>query len=159
MAHPLPLSYNWRTPVLFASVGAIVCLGALARTRVTGWIPVALIVLALWAGFVGLVYLRTRAYLMVDGPTVTVRRYRGLHTVPADRLTAVSEFLTPHGPCYRLTVSDPDGRTARYVAPVALLQGGHSTLFAWILARAPHAELDKGSRRTLERLRIKGLVP
>ena len=34
MAHPLELSYNWRTPALFATVGAFICLGALIRGRV-----------------------------------------------------------------------------------------------------------------------------
>ena len=33
-----------------------------------------------------------------------------------------------------------------------------TTLFAWILAKAPHAELDPGSRRTTERLQTKGLL-
>jgi hypothetical protein len=40
-----------------------------------------------------------------------------------------------------------------------LLLDGHSTLFAWILAEAPHAELDNGSQRTAERLQSKGLLP
>ena len=43
--------------------------------------------------------------------------------------------------------------------PLALLKGGHSTLFAWILAKAPQAELDTGSQRTVERLQSKGLLP
>ena len=42
---------------------------------------------------------------------------------------------------------------------VALLRGGHSTLFAWILAEAPHAQLDNGSQRTVEGLQSKGLLP
>ena len=39
MAHPLELSYNWRTPVLFATVGAFVCVAVLVRGRSSGWIP------------------------------------------------------------------------------------------------------------------------
>jgi hypothetical protein len=70
----------------------------------------------------------------------------------------VQQFLTAHGPCYTLTTSDAAGKEQRVVAPVALLRTGHSTLFAWILAEAPQAELDRGSTRTLERLRIRGLV-
>ena len=35
---------------------------------------------------------------------------------------------------------------------------GRTTLFAWILAQAPQAELDKGSQRTVERLQSKGLL-
>jgi hypothetical protein len=96
--------------------------------------------------------------LMVDGPRLTVRRYRRQHTVEGGRLVRVQQFLTAHGPCYILTTRDPAGRLLRVVAPVALLRAGHSTLFAWILAEAPQAELDRGSTRTLEQLRIRGLV-
>jgi hypothetical protein len=42
--------------------------------------------------------------------------------------------------------------------PTALLRTGHSTLFGWLLRHAPQAELDKGSQKTLEELRIRGLV-
>ena len=41
---------------------------------------------------------------------------------------------------------------------VALLRGGQSTPFTWILAEAPHAALDNGSQRTAERLQSKGLL-
>ena len=37
MAHPLELSYNWRTPAVFATIGAFICLGAVLRGRVAGW--------------------------------------------------------------------------------------------------------------------------
>jgi len=30
MAHPLELSYNWRTPAFFASVAAAICVSVLA---------------------------------------------------------------------------------------------------------------------------------
>jgi hypothetical protein len=159
MAHPLELSYNWRTPAFFASVAAAICVGVLARARATGWLSALVVVVALWALIVGLIYLRTRAYLLVDGSRLTVRRFREFHTVEAADLVAVAEFLTPNGPCYRLTVRDPDGRTTRVVAPVALLRGGHSTLFTWILGRAPQAQLDKGSRRTADQLKTRGLIP
>jgi len=42
--------------------------------------------------------------------------------------------------------------------PTALLKTGHSTFFGWLLSQAPQAELDKGSRKTLEQLRIRGLL-
>ena len=159
MAHSLELSYNWRTPALFATIGAFICLSVLIRGRVSGWLPAAAVVVLLWAVFVGVVYLRTRAYLMVDGDRLTVRQYGGLHTIMASQLVAVREFLTPHGPSYRLTVRTDDGTTRRISAPVALLRGGCSTLFAWILAEAPQAEFDKGSQRTVERLQSRGLLP
>ena len=38
MAHPLELSYNWRTPAFFASVAAAICVGVLARAQVAGWV-------------------------------------------------------------------------------------------------------------------------
>ena len=159
MTSPLELSYNWRTPALFASIGAVICLSVLIRGRVNGWLAAAAMVLLLWVVFVGVLYLRTRAYLMVDSDRLTVRQYRRFHTITADQLLAVSEVITPHGPSYRLTVRTDDGATRRVTAPVALLNGGRSTLFAWILAQAPTAEPDAGSQRTVERLQSKGLLP
>jgi hypothetical protein len=159
MAHPLELSYNWSTPALFASIGAFVCLSVLIRGRGNGWLAAATVVVVLWAVLVGVLYLRTRAYLMVDSDRLTVRQYGRFHTITADQLMRVSEVITPHGPSYRLTVRTDDGATRRVTAPVALLKGGRSTLFAWILAQAPTAELDAGSQRTVERLQSKGLLP
>ena len=159
MAHPLEPSYNWRTPALFASVAAVICIGALARGRVTGWVPALVVVVALWALIVGVIYVRTRAYLLVDGSRLTVRRFRKFHTIEAADLIAVAEFVTPNGPSYRLTARAPDGNTTRIVAPVALLRGGHAALFTWILARAPQATFDKGSLKTLAKLKDRGLIP
>lgn len=159
MAHPLELSYNWRTPAFIASVAAAICVGALARTQKTGWVSALVVVLGLWALIVGVIYLRTRAYLLIDGSRLTVRRFRRFHTIEAADLLAVAEFVTPNGPSYRLTVRAQDGATRRIVAPVALLRGGHAALFTWILARAPQATLDKGSLKTLERLKTRGVIP
>ena len=159
MAHPLELSYNWRTPALFASIAAVICIGALARGRVTGWVPALVVVVALWALIVGVIYVRTRAYLLVDGSRLTVRRFRKFHTIEAADLIAVAEFVTPNGPSYRLTARAPDGNTTRIVAPVALLRGGHAALFTWILARAPQATFDKSSLKTLAKLKDQGLIP
>jgi hypothetical protein len=156
--HPLEHSYNWRTPAAFASLAAVICIGILVRGRVNGWLPALVVVVALWALVVGLIYLRTRAYLLVDGSRLTVRRFRKFHTIEAADLVAVSEFLTPNGPSYRLTVGGPDGETTRVVAPVALLRDGHSALFTWILTRAPQATLDKGSLKTVARLQTRGLI-
>jgi hypothetical protein len=158
LAHPLEQSYNWRTPTTFASLAAVICIAVLVRGRVNEWLPALLVVVALWGLLVGLIYLRTRAYLMVDGSRLTVRRVRKFHTIDAADLVAVGEFLTPNGPCYRLTVRSPDEGTTRVVAPVALLRGGHSALFTWILTRAPQAELDKGSLKTVAQLRTRGLI-
>src|SRR5687768_3216983 len=141
MAHPLELSYNWRTPAFIASVAAAICVSALARGQRTGWLSALVVVVALWALIVGLIYLRTRAYLLVDGSRLTVRRFRKFHTIEAADVVAVAQFLTPNGPCYRLTVRSHDEGTTRVVAPVALLRGGHAALFTWILGRAPQAQL------------------
>jgi hypothetical protein len=159
VAHPLDLSYNWRTPALFATLGAFICAGAVIRGRVEGWAASAALVVLLWAAFVGVLYRRTRAYLMVDGDRLTVRRFREFSTVRGEDVVAVTEYRTPNGPSYRLTIRGADGRTRRLVAPVALLRDGRATLFAWILAQAPQAELDAGSRRTIEALQSKGLLP
>jgi len=159
MAHPLELSYNWRTPALFATIGAFICLSVLLRGRMPGWLAAASVVGLLWAVFVGVLYLRTRAYLLVDGDRLTVRQFGRFHAITADQLMRVTEFRTPNGPSYRLTVRGDDGAIRQLTAPVALLKGGRSTLFAWILAEAPYAELDNGSQRTVERLQSKGLLP
>jgi hypothetical protein len=159
VAHPLELSYNWRAPVVFATVGAFICVAAVVRGRVPGWAPAAALVVVLWALFIGVLYLRTRAYLLVEGDQLIVRRYRTFTTVRGEDLLAVHEYLTPNGPSYRLTVRAADGRTRRLVAPVALLRDGRTTLFAWILAQAPQAELDASSRRTVEALQSKGMLP
>jgi hypothetical protein len=156
--HPLELSYNWRTPTLFASIAAAICVGVLIRGKVNGWVPALLVVVALWALLVGLIYLRTRAFLLVDGSRLMVRHVRKFHTIEASDLVAVDEFLTPSGPSYKLTVRGADGRTSRVVAPAALLRGGHSALFTWILTRAPQARLDKGSQKTAARLKDRGLI-
>ena len=158
MPHPLEQSYNWRTPATFASIAAVICVGVLARGQVNGWLPALVVVIALWALLVSVLYLRTRAYLMVDGSRLTVRRFRKLITIEAADLIAVSEFLTPNGPSYRLSVRGPDGQTTRVVAPVALLRGGHSALFTWILTRAPQAHLDKGSQKTVALLENRGII-
>jgi hypothetical protein len=159
MPHPLELSYNWRTPVMFVSITAVICVGALIRGQVSGWMPALVVVVALWALVVGLIYLRTRAFLLIDGSRLMVRHFRTFHTIEAANLVAVNEFLTPSGPSYRLTVRGPDGSTSRVVAPVALLRGGHSALFTWILTRAAQATLDKGSEKTVARLKTRGLIP
>ena len=158
MPHPLEQSYNWQTPALFATIAAAICVVVLLRGQVSGWVPALIVVLALWALVVGLIYLRTRAFLLIDGSRIMVRRFRKFHTVEAGDLVAVHEFLTPNGPNYKLTVRDPDGSTSRVVAPVALLRGGHSALFTWILTRAPQATLDKSSQKTVARLRTRGLI-
>jgi hypothetical protein len=158
MAHPLELSYNWRTPAFFASLAAAICVGVLARGQMPGWVSALVVVVALWALIIGVMYLRTRAYLLIDGSRLTVRRFRTFHTFEAADLIAVTEFVTPNGPSYRLTVRAPDGGTRRIVAPVALLRSGHPALFTWILARAPQARLDKGSLKTVAKLKTRGLI-
>lgn len=158
MAHPLPLSYTWQTPVVVASVGAFVCVGLLLRGAAPGRGSVAAVIVVLWLGFLALVWARTRAYLVVDGSRLSLRHVRRIRVVEGHQVVAVSQYLTAHGPSYRLRVREEDGRLHRRTAPVALLRGGHSTLFTWLLAHAPQAELDRGSRRTLDQLRVRGLV-
>lgn len=159
MAHPLELAYNWRTPSLFASVGVVACLGVVLRGDGAGRGGVAVVLVLLWAGCLTLIWARTRALLMVDGPRLTVRRVRTPHTLEGSAVLAVRQRASASGPVFTLVHRDADGRTRRVVAPTALLRGGASTLFTWILAHAPQAELDRGSRRTLDQLRVKGLLP
>jgi hypothetical protein len=161
MAHPLEHADNWRTPTVVVTVGVVVCLGIVLRGGAAGRGGVAVVLVLLWALCLGLVWARTRAYLMVDGPRLHVRHVRAVHTVDAADLVAVRQRASASGPVYTLIcrhVGDGDPRTRRVVAPVALLRGGSSTLFAWILAHAPQAELDRGARHTLDRLRAQGLI-
>jgi hypothetical protein len=159
MAHPLSLSYNWVTPVSVSSIGLIVCVGLLANSQATGWVTVAIVLAGMWVAFMVVVWLRTRAYMMVDGPMLTVRRFKGFATLDGRTVTAVTEFLTPSGPSYKVSTRDRDGQLRRQIVPAALLRTGHSTLFDWLLTWAPRAELDKGCRRTLDQLRTRGLIP
>lgn len=157
MAQPLPLSYNWRAPLVFASVALVVCLGFLVRGRPLGWLSVALVLIGCWAVYCAVVWLRTRAFLLVEGSTLTTRTRRDFVRVEASQVRAVREVVTPSGPSFRLQV-ERDGALSWVTVPTALLQRGPSTLFGWILSQAPDADLDSRSRRTLELLQTRGLV-
>lgn len=157
MARPLELSFDSRGPIAVSTAGAVLVILLLSLTGSYGWPAVAAVVALLWAGFLLIVWLRTRAFLMVDGSKLTVRRYRGLHTVDGSQVQRVTEYFTRRGPCHKLIVRSEAG-TRQYPVPTALLRTGHSTFFGWLLRHAPQAELDKRSQKTLEQLRIRGLV-
>jgi len=157
MVQPLVLSYNWRAPLVFASVALVACLGILVRGRAVGWLSAAVVLVLCWAAYCVVVWLRTRSYLLVEGPVLTTRRWRTYERVEGSQVRAVKELVSPAGPSYRLEV-DRDGHSERVTVPTALLLRGPSTLFTWILAQAPDATLDKRSRRTLELLQTRGLV-
>lgn len=158
MTHALPLAYRWQTPTLVASAGAFACVGFVLRGSAPGRWSAAAGVVGLWLLFLLVVWARTRASMVVDGPRLRVRNVRAEHTVEGAQLVRVEQFLTAHGPSYRLRVREEDGRVRRRTAPVALLRGGHAALFTWVLAHAPQAELDRGATRTLQQLRARGLV-
>ncbi|HYI53059.1 MAG TPA: hypothetical protein VEX57_03775 [Microlunatus sp.] len=157
MAQPLPLSYNWRAPLAFATVGLVACLGILVRGQAAGWLSAAVVLVLCWAAYCVVVWLRTRSYLLVEGPVLTTRRWRDYERVEGPQVRAVKELPTPAGPSYRLEV-DRAGEVARVTVPTGLLLRGPSTLFTWILAQAPDATLDNRSRHTLELLQTRGLV-
>lgn len=151
----LELSYNWRTPVTIASVGLVLCVLLLVRTRTAGWFGVAAALVALWAVFLAVVWARTRALIEIDGPNLTVRKVRRTHVLDGRKVVAVREYLTNSGPSYKVRIADDD---RQYYVPTALLRQGHSTFFDWLLTYAPTAELDKRSRRTIDQLRTRGLI-
>jgi hypothetical protein len=157
MPRPLELSFDSRGPIAVSTGGAVLVILLLSLTGSYGWPAVAGVVAMLWAGYLITVWLRTRAFLMVDGSRLTVRRYRGLHIVDGSQVQRVTEYFTRRGPCHKLTVGSAGG-IRRYAVPTALLRTGHSTFFGWLLRHAPQAELDKKSQKTLEQLRIRGLV-
>jgi hypothetical protein len=157
MARPLEPSDNWRSQIAAATAGAVLVILVLGLTDSHGWAGLAVVVALLWAGFLVVVWLRAQAFLSVDGSRLTVRRYRSFHTVDGSQVQRVTEYLTRRGPCHKLIVRT-EGGTRTYAVPTALLRTGHSTFFGWLLRHAPEAELDKGSQKTLEQLRIRGLV-
>ena len=157
MGQPLELAYQWRPPVLVATVGLVAFIGLLARGRPPGWGTVVAVLVLTWAVFLAVVWARTRAYLEVDGSVLVTRRYRRFWRIEGARVRAVQQFRTPHGPSYRLTVAEPDGLVRR-VVPVALLRRGHATFFRWLAEWAPEAMLGKGSRSTREELRRRELI-
>ena len=158
MAHPLELSYNWRTPAVVASIGAIGCAGVLFRGRTEGWLPVLLIVLVLWALLLLVLARRARSYLMVDDDVIVLRDRRGFARVAGDQVREVKQVPTARGASYRLLVEWPDGRSVRLLAPTAWLRDGHAVLFNWLHAYAPQARLDKGTRRMLDFLQQRGVI-
>jgi hypothetical protein len=158
MAHPLELSYNWRLPVGIATVGMVGFVLLLTRGQAAGWLPVVVVVVVLWLAFLLVMLRRARSYLMVDGSTLVLRPWRTYVRIDGEQVRSVKQILTPRGPSYRLGVAAPDGRVVRYLVPTAWLRGGHSELFGWLVEHAPQAELDRGSQRTLELLRIRGLL-
>jgi hypothetical protein len=107
--------------------------------------------------YCGVVWLRTRSYLLCEGPVLTTRRWRHFERVEASQVRAVKELAGPAGPSHRLEI-ERAGERDRVTVPTGLLLRGPSTLFTWILTQAPDATLDKRSRRTLELLQTRGLV-
>lgn len=155
MAHPLESSYHWQGPVGISTVGLVVCAGILIRSQAPGWLPVALILVLLWLIFVAVAWVRTRAFMLVDGPILRVRRVRHVAALDGRKVLSVKEFRTPNGMSYRVTLNDDP---APYIVPTALLRKGHSTFFGWVLTWSPGAELDPGSLRSIEGLRTRGLL-
>ena len=158
MAHPLEPAYSWRTPVVVSGVGLVISIGLLARGQAVGWGSVAALLVALWGVFLLVAYRRSRAYLLVDGYHLRIRPFRRFVDIDGRQVLAVRQVPTPRGPSFRLTVRTAEGTTSRHLVPTAWLRGGQSTFFTWLSAHAPQAELDKGSRRTLDLLQERGLV-
>ena len=157
MGQPLTLSYNWRAQLVFATVALLLCLGLLFRGRPVGWLSAGIVLVACWLAYCAVVWVRTRSFLLVEGRVLTTRHWRTFERVEGSQLRAVKELVTPAGPSYRLQV-ERSGVSSWVTVPTALLRGGQSTLFLWILSQAPDVSMDKRSRRTLEMLQTRGLV-
>jgi len=155
MSRPLELSYHWRAPASLATIGLIICVTVLVHSRTAGWGGAVAGVAVLWALFMATVWGRTRALIEVDGDLLRVRRYFTTHELSGADVTTVREYLTANGPSYKVRLARDD-RTC-YV-PSALLRQGQSTFLGWLLSHCPDAELDKGSRKTIDRLRTQGLI-
>jgi hypothetical protein len=157
MAEPLELSYNWPFRLVAITGAALACIVLLALTGTSGWQTVAALVVLLWLLAGASICLRARAFLRVEGSELTVRRFRSKHTISGPQVVRVTEYIARQGPCHRLTVQNETGSQGHSV-PTALFRGGHSTLFGWLTFHAPQAELDRSSAKTLEQLRIRGLI-
>lgn len=155
MAHPLPLNYHWQPPVVVTSVGALLLSGVLIRSDTAGKWSVVTVVLLAWFAFLAVVWVRTRASMMVDGEILRVRRVRAFHDLPGKKVRRIKEVMTPQGPCYRAWI---EGHDRPYFIPTALLRGGHSTFFTWLNTWSPEVERDKGSEKTMDALRTRGLI-
>jgi hypothetical protein len=81
MAEPLELSYNWPFRLVAVTGAALACIVLLGLTGTTGWQTVAAFVLLLWVLAGASIYLRSRAFLRVEGSELTVRRFRDKHTI------------------------------------------------------------------------------
>jgi hypothetical protein len=153
MSHPLDLAYNWRTPIIVSTVGLVACVTLLAGQRTPGWEPTIAVLVCCWAVLVVVVWARTRAYLEVDGATLTVRRFRRKHVLTGPDVVAVRRARTLMGPGYRLVTGG-----ATHLVGVSMLRDGTQTLLRWIVTHAPQATLDAGTEAAIERLRTQGLV-
>ena len=154
MAHPLDLAYNWRTPIIVSTVGLVACVMLLAGQRTPGWEPTIAVLVGCWIVLVVVVWARTRAYLEVDGASLTVRRFHGKHVLTGTDVVAVRRARTLTGPGYRLTVTGGAG----HLVGVSLLRDGSQTLLRWLVTHAPQATLDAGTEAAIDRLRTQGLV-
>jgi len=153
MNQPLEPAYNWRTPVMVSTVGLFACGSVLVGQRAPGWLPVLVTLIGCWLVLLGVVWSRTRAYLAVAGPTLTVRRFRTRHRLSGAEVTAVRQVRTLTGPGYRL-----DTATGSHLVPTALLRDGTPTLLRWLVGYAPEAHLDPATAAAIDRLRTQGLV-
>jgi hypothetical protein len=154
MSHPLALAYNWRTPILVSTVGLVACVMLLVRQRTPGWEPTVAVLVGCWVALVVVVWARTRAYLEVDGPSLTVRRFHRKHVLTGPDVIAVRRARTLTGPGYRLTVTGG----ATHLVGVSLLRDGTATLLRWIVTHAPQATLDEATEAAISHLRTQGLV-
>lgn len=152
---PLDVSYNWRAPAGLATAGLIVCVVVLARSKTVDWGTAVAGVVVVWAVFMAVVWSRTRALIEVDGDQLRVRRFVSTHVLDGSRVASVREYLTGKGPSYKVRLVD-DTRT--YYVPSAMVRQGQSRFLGWLLSHCPDADLDKGSRKTIDRLRTQGLI-
>lgn len=152
---PLRLTYDWQQPVFFTALPMIFCaLYALFTGHETAWFA-AFTIFLIWLMYVGLVWLRTRAYLRIDDDDVLhVRRFFGMKTVRGEDVVKAKEVVNGRSPDVLLVCSDK----RRIVVPSSRLHGGHSVLFVWLFQHNPDVELDKGATRIVNALEEKGAL-
>ncbi len=144
----------WRPVLITTPIAVVVCV-LIATGAGAGRDTVVAIIVVIWVAYLTSRVALSRAAMETQGAVLRVRRVLRWHELPGPQVTRLTQALSPRGPNFRIgTTENPSG----VLAPCALVHGGQSILFTWLLTFAPSAELDPGATRTLRLLEQRGLV-
>lgn len=153
-AKGLPLSYDWKSRLLMTGLPIIIITAALAIMRQEGWLVMFSFAAALWAMWAFTVLLKARAALRIDEDNrLYARRFFKTRSTLGSQVTRVTEI--PNGRSPDIMLHTDHGKIA---VAASRLNGGHSTLFAWLATQAPDVEMDRGAERVQTTLENRGLL-